>query len=478
MLVIPAFILNLILMLVLFVANFPIGYFYATGQKKNAKRSINISAFAILTILYLLARDRYMLNDRYILEIDLLCLSLPIISFAIMKQFIDTFFDLLPRFYYVRAPNEGNDIEYDTSQPFSSHIELVALRKQLASGLIIEGIRRNIIGKDAEEKLAQRFGYEVCLSPEYAPDHKDMVVEVGAGEIARLEYVGKTEVMRADYTFSFYIYEEENNWDGVSLRQAIRSGSEVTSKHFNVADSTPTNNYKGMESYRAYVSHVFSFFPNEIVGKTTITNDSNSKRRFRILFPCIEEGRFPSHPIPCGEVRRGDGYSFKHTQNMRTMVKEGRIQFTFQTYWNGFDLTPGIDPYFMYWYSSDEKNGFAITGDSQNNGTLAILATKDGHSCKMVTDMVVLQNVIYLIDLSWDSNGVIVVVNNAHCYKCVDPIFPDCSKLDEPFYLGCKPENEVNAVFAIMTQLTMYNIKGFNVEGSIPQSTPKQPQSI
>ncbi len=160
------------------------------------------------------------------------------------------------------------------------------------------------------------------------------------------------------------------------------------------------------------------------------------------------------------------------------MVKEGRIQFTFQTYWNGFDLTPGIDPYFMYWYSSDEKNGFAITGDSQNNGTLAILATKDGHSCKMVTDMVVLQNVIYLIDLSWDSNGVIVVVNNAHCYKCVDPIFPDCSKLDEPFYLGCKPENEVNAVFAIMTQLTMYNVKGFNVEGSIPKSTPKQPQSI
>lgn len=340
-------------------------------------------------------------------------------------------------------------------QPRSKKIE-----KKLG-GIILEGTRRNILGKYSLE-IINKFYPEISSirKSKVAPDFDECVINISPDKSIILEFKGTNKTNRADYTFSFIIYKNDNNFDSVNLTFSILNNLEKSTLHYEFNSEAPFQIIPSLnlKTYRPSTSYFFSDIPSDIIGSILIHNQSEKMIELAILAPVIEEGLFTSHPVPCGEVRPGNFLSYERSDKLTKVLSEqGTISFLFKPYWDSRRLTPNFDPHFFYWMTDNEDDGIKIFSDSNDNGKIKALIMKNGKASEVYSDITPVKGEIYSLDFRYKGSNADLVINGRNISSLNNLFLPSLSLLPKRLYIGSNPKSEHFSAFSVIRDFRIYD---------------------
>lgn len=331
------------------------------------------------------------------------------------------------------------------------------LKKIRIGGLIVEGLRNNLIPNDwfQDQKYAslgaviKNSRIEAFSVPEYifrVEPNKKLNIDINAPPLAQ----------RNDYTFSFLYYTDNIDFPHVKLQCSISDGNEKVTKMFSYKNEdifimrTP----EGLIVFRPFISHKFSSQPQNIVASINLENTTTKEFTFIFCFPMIEQGLFPSSPI-IGNYRDGETVSWEGADKAFNK-KKGTLSFFFQPFWGANDLTAGISPYLFYWVTDDLNHGIKIFADSNDNGKIKVESISDGSKSYIVSEISPLKGEAYSVCLRWNNNLADLIINGKNVYSA-KLVMPSCKALSPKFYLGSSPISKEYGAFAVFRDFKFYS---------------------
>ena len=323
----------------------------------------------------------------------------------------------------------------------------------LGKGLIMEGKRSNILGKDCIGKVVEKNpGIAKLEASPIAPDFEQATFRLAPKSIVNVEFDGNPILLRKDYTFSFIIFSKDQSINPDVLFTIQGDNGEVSS-HFDYRNALPYQDIKSksIKTFRPQISNYFPEVPRFLKGKIKITNPKNKPLDIAIVLPVIEEGLFASTPVVCETTRRGEFLSYSSKGNLpENLNSGGTISFMFSPFWHASRLTPGFDPHFFSWTDEQGKNGIRIIADSRDNGRIKAIITKNGKITKLSSDITPLKGEFYSIDFRFQKNKADLIIKENNMISAENVEFPDLLKLSAKFFVGSNPSNEDEGAFSVM----------------------------
>ena len=322
----------------------------------------------------------------------------------------------------------------------------IGMSAAMYPGAMAEGRRHNIL---PASRSLEDFGPQ-----EEWPKLANQISSIMSGEKADTYRCTTND----DYTFK-YTFDNPLSYKSFCFSVHFISLSDVI---FNVQLGISDGRYSTWSHHqfsnkwkRVFVAHDFPQRPNELTILIAIQLSDHFKNlkdvEFAVAVMCVEEGLFPTSPIPALQYRDGERYSISLDKvgSIRRGL-EGHILLIYTPYWFPDQLSQDRKYTIFAGFGKNGDQLFELSHDPRSRGLLTLEI--DGFG-SFVSHIPVPQSGPYAVSLDWNQANTEVSVDGVQHIICPLSIpIKECERL----HFASSPKDEENSLFCSIQILKIY----------------------